>query len=231
MHLRDLDEVTPGMQVGLSPILAGGASGAKTPRSELDDAIMGAMLALINAFFEERVEQLFELAGLVERIFSSAGLEYRVVGGVATYLYVEEVEPDAGRLTKDVDIAVRRADLEKIAKAAESFGLKHRHVAGVDMLVRPDQPSARRAIHLVFAGEKVRPEDPEPIPELGISRRIRELRLIPLASLIRMKLTSFRAKDEAHLKDLDEAGLITPEIETGLSPILAERLARTRARG
>jgi hypothetical protein len=45
-----------------------------------------------------------------------------------------------------------------------------------------------------------------------------------------MKLTSFRAKDEAHLKDLDEAGLITPEIESGLSPILWERLARVRAR-
>jgi hypothetical protein len=189
------------------------------------------MPVLVNAFFEERVERLFELAGLVERIFASAGLEYRVVGGVATYLYVEEVEPDAGRLTKDVDIAVRRVDLDRIAKAAESFGLEHRHVAGVDMLVRPDQPSARRAIHLVFAGEKVRPSDPEPIPELGSARRIRELRLIPLASLIRMKLTSFRAKDEAHLKDLDEAGLITPEAEAGLSPILAERLARTRTRG
>jgi len=192
---------------------------------------MGAMPVLINAFFEERVGQLFELAALAERIFSSAGLEYRVVGGVATYLYVEEAEPDAGRLTKDVDIIVRRADLENIAKAAESFGLRHRHVAGVDMLVRPDRPSARRAIHLVFAGEKVRPEDPEPIPELGPSRRIRELRLIALADLVRMKLTSFRAKDEAHLKDLDEAGLITPQVEAGLSPILAERLARARARG
>jgi hypothetical protein len=187
------------------------------------------MPVLINAFFEERLEHLFELAGLVERIFSSAGLDYRVVGGVATYLYVEEVEPDAGRLTKDVDIAVRRADLDKIARAAEAFGLKHRHVAGVDMLVRPDQPSARRAIHLVFAGEKVRPEDPEPIPELGVSRRIRELRLIPLASLVRMKLTSFRIKDQMHLKDLDEAGLIVPETETGLSPILAQRLAQVRA--
>jgi hypothetical protein len=98
------------------------------------------------------------------------------------------------------------------------------------MLIRPDQPSARRAIHLVFAGEKVRPEDPEPIPELGPSRRIRELRLIPIEDLIHMKLISFRAKDETHLKDLDEAGLITPEVEAGLSPILAERLARMRAR-
>ena len=53
---------------------------------------------------------------------------------------------------------------------------------------------------------------------------------MPLADLLRMKLTSFRAKDEAHLKDLDEAGLITPDIEAGLPPVLAERLARARAR-
>jgi hypothetical protein len=46
-----------------------------------------------------------------------------------------------------------------------------------------------------------------------------------------MKLTSFRANDEAHLKDLDDAGLITPEIEAALSPVLAKRLAQVRARG
>jgi hypothetical protein len=46
-----------------------------------------------------------------------------------------------------------------------------------------------------------------------------------------MKLTSFRASDEAHLKDLDDAGLITQEIEAGLSAILAARLTQTRARG
>jgi hypothetical protein len=188
------------------------------------------MAGFVNTFFEARVEQLFDLAGLVERIFSSAGLEYRIVGGLATYLYVEELEPDAGRLTKDVDIAVRRADLEKIAKAAGAFGLEHRHVAGVDMLVQAGKPSARRAVHLVFAGERVRPDYPEAAPELGACRTIKGLQLIPLADLIRMKLTSFRANDEAHLKDLDEAGLITAEIEAGLSPILAARLAQTRAR-
>ncbi len=52
-----------------------------------------------------------------------------------------------------------------------------------------------------------------------------------LADLVRMTLTSFRARDEAHLKDLDEAGLITPEVVAGLSPLLAARLAQTRARG
>jgi hypothetical protein len=46
-----------------------------------------------------------------------------------------------------------------------------------------------------------------------------------------MKLTSFRAKDEAHINDLDEAGLITQEIESSLSPILLGRLRQARARG
>jgi hypothetical protein len=45
-----------------------------------------------------------------------------------------------------------------------------------------------------------------------------------------MKLTSLRASDEAHLKDLDEADLITPEIEAALSPVLAGRLEQVRAR-
>jgi len=188
------------------------------------------MAVLFNAFFEERVEQLFDLAGLADRIFVSAGLEYRIVGGLAVYLYVEAVEPHAGRLTKDVDLVVRRADLEKIAKAAAPFGLQHCHIADVDVLVRPDEPSARRAIHLFFGGEKVRPDSAEATPELGNYRQISGLRLMPLADLIRMKLTSFRAKDEAHLKDLDEAGLIAPDVAAGLSPILAERLAQVRAR-
>ena len=188
------------------------------------------MAGFVNTFFEERVEQLFDLAGLVEKIFSSAGLDYRIVGGLATYLYVEEAEPDAGRLTRDIDIAVRRADLVRIAQAAEPFGLTLRQVAGMDMLVRTDQPSERRAVHLVFAGEKVRPEYLAAVPTLGPSKTIRGLQLIPLAGLVMMKLTSFRAKDEAHLKDLDEAGLITPEIEADLLPALASRLAQTRAR-
>ncbi|HEV3198260.1 MAG TPA: hypothetical protein VGZ73_10140 [Bryobacteraceae bacterium] len=188
------------------------------------------MEVFVNTFFDKRVEHLFGLAERVEKAFSSAGIEYRVVGGLAAYLYVEEVEPDAGRLTKDIDIAVRRVDLLEIQHAVEPFGLEYRHVAGVDMLVQANAPSARRAVHLIFAGEKVRPEYLEATPQLGAYRTIREVRLIPLADLVRMKLTSFRAKDEAHLKDLDEVGLITPEIESGLSTALRERLVQTRAR-
>ena len=80
------------------------------------------MAVLVNEFYEVRLEQLLNLADTVEKIFAAAELDYRVVGGVATYLYVEEAAPDAGRLTRDVDILVRREDLEKIAAASEPFG-------------------------------------------------------------------------------------------------------------
>ena len=185
----------------------------------------------VNTFFETRVKQLFDLASLIEKAFSSAGLDYRVIGGLAAYLYVEDKAPDAGRLTKDIDIVVRREDLQKIAAAVEPFGLRYRHVAGVDMLVQADAPSARRAVHMVFTGEKVRPEYPETVPGLGPSRVLQGVRLIDVADLIRMKLTSFRSKDETHIKDLDEAGVITPEIEAGLPEQLRERLYQARARG
>ena len=58
--------------------------------------------------------------------------------------------PMAARFTRDVDVAVDRADLERIAKAAEEFGFRYRHVAGVDMLVSAENPKAKSAVHLVF---------------------------------------------------------------------------------
>jgi len=105
-----------------------------------------------------------------------------------------------------------------------------RDVAGVDMLTQAGEPSAPRAVRMVFTGEKVRKEYPEPIPDIGPLRVIKGIRLVPLADLVRMKLTRFRAKDEAHINDLDEAGLITPEIEARLSETLRRRLVQARAR-
>jgi hypothetical protein len=66
------------------------------------------------------------------------------------------------------------------------------------MLVQAGETSARRAVHL------------KPAPAIGPCRMLHGVRLIPLADLVRMKLASFRSKDETHLKDLDDAGLITP---------------------
>ena len=97
------------------------------------------------------------------------------------------------------------------------------------MLVDPVQPSARSAVHLVFAGERVRPSDPEPIPFSDPVPTAEGVLLAPVKDLLRMKLTSFRLKDKVHIQDMDSVGLIAPEIEESLPDALRERLKEVRA--
>jgi hypothetical protein len=86
------------------------------------------------------------------------------------------------------------------------------------VLVDPESPRATSAVHLIFVREQVRVSDLEMIPDSE-----------PFADLVRMKLTGFRLKDKVHIQDMDSVGLITPEIEAGLSEPLRSRLAEVRA--
>jgi hypothetical protein len=185
---------------------------------------------LVNTLFENKVDQLFEIAGRLAKALGQAGIEYRVVGGFAVYVHVNEVEPMAARLTRDIDVAVDRKDLEAIIEATRPFGFRFRHTAGVDMLVDAEAPKARSAVHLLFVREKVRNDYPEVVP--GFSPAVRYengISIISVADLVTMKLTSFRLKDRVHIQDLNGAGLITREMEARLSPLLKARLAEVRA--
>jgi hypothetical protein len=182
------------------------------------------------AAVDRHLEQLFDVLNRLAKAFSQAGIDYRVVGGIAIFLHVEERDPLAARLTRDIDMAVDRRDITRIGEAVKPFGFKLRHVAGVDMLVDAAKPRARSAAHLIFIREKVRPDDLEPVPGFTPPVRAKEgLLLAPVADLVRMKLTSFRLKDKVHIQDLDGVGLITPEIEAQLPEALRERLREVRA--
>lgn len=186
--------------------------------------------SVVNTFFEERLDQIVDLARRIHELFADTSISYRVVGGLAVYFHVESRKPAAGRLTRDLDVAVDREDLARIAAAAPRFGFKYRHAAGLDLLVETEHPSARRGVHFVFVREKVRPEYVEPVPDFSEPARTAEgILLAPVADLVRMKLTSFRLRDKVHVQDLDNAGLITNEIEASLSEILRVRLAEVRA--
>ena len=185
---------------------------------------------LTIAAYDLHVEQLFDTVRRVAEALSGAGIEYRVIGGVAVFLHVSEREPGAARATRDVDIAVDRNELQRIIEAVRPFGFEYRPAAGVDMLVDARQPKARSAVHLVFAGGKVRPDYIEPVPGFSPPARTAEgVLLAPVADLVRMKLTSYRLKDRVHVQDLDAVGLITPEIEAQLPDILRARLRDIRA--
>lgn len=62
--------------------------------------------------------------------------------------------------------------------------------------------SPREAVHVLFAGEKVQPDYAEPTPNVSESEATEEFRVLNLEALVRMKLTSFRLKDQVHLQDL-----------------------------
>ena len=61
---------------------------------------------------------------------------------------------------------------------------------------------ARDAVHVVFAGEKVRKEYPETVPNIDQYELIEEARTLPLESLVKMKLTSYRRKGQVHILDM-----------------------------
>src|SRR4051794_21587683 len=88
----------------------------------------------------------------------SAGIPYAVAGGNAVAAWVSRVDEAAVRNTQDVDILLRREDLERTKSALSAAGFIFRHVKRVDMFL--DRPGAkgRDAIRVIYAGEKVSPD-------------------------------------------------------------------------
>lgn len=160
------------------------------------------------------------------RALGQAKVPYAVVGGNAVAAWVARVDESAVRNTQDVDIVLRRADLEAATRALGQAGFVHRHVKGVDMFLESPEAKARDAVHVVFAGERVRPEYHLPVPDVVEAEEAPEFRLLKLEPLVKMKLTSFRLKDQVHLLDLAGVGLIDESWLNRLPPELSERLGK-----
>jgi hypothetical protein len=153
----------------------------------------------------EIVEQrLRRTVAVLERV----GIPYAVVGGNAVRIWVAQIDEGAVRATNDVDILLRPADLQRLKQAMHEAGFSHRQTAGVDMFVEHEADSARNAVHVVLAGQMVRPDDFEANPDVEPYEYGNEFRTLPLENLVRMKLNSFRLKDKVHLLDMIQVGLI-----------------------
>lgn len=148
---------------------------------------------------------------------------YAVAGGNAVAAWVSRVDEAAVRNTQDVDLLLRRADLPAAREALERAGFFYRHAAGIDMFLDGPNAKARDAVHIVFAGEKVRASYSEPAPDVSDSEKSETFCLISLNALVRMKLTAFRDKDRVHLRDLIDVGLID---ETWLDQVPATLRSR-----
>lgn len=174
---------------------------------------------VVNAVEKVRQRLLRACAAL-----QSAGLPYAVAGGNAVALWVSRVDDAAVRNTQDVDVLLRRADLDAARAALEAAGFVHRHVGGVDMFLDGPDARPREAVHIVFANEKVRPHEPLANPDVTQSEDAGPFRVIALDALVRIKLVAFGDKDRTHLRDLIEVGLVDEQWLGRLPPVLADRL-------
>lgn len=165
-------------------------------------------------------ERLLRAAAALDR----AHLPYAVAGGNAVAAWVSRVDEAAVRNTQDVDLLLRRADLPAATRALQAAGFVHRHVASVDMFLDGSEAKPRDAVHIVFAGEKVRADYPAAAPDVDESEGTETFRLISLEALLRMKLTSFRDRDRTHVRDMIEVGLIDESWCARLPRVLAPRL-------
>src|SRR5690348_8299646 len=126
---------------------------------------------------------------------TAGNVPYAVAGGNAVAIWVSRVDEAAVRNTQDVDILIRRQDLEKAKAAMAAAGFVYRRAAGLDVFLDGPHAKARDAVHVVFANEKVRPTEALANPDVTDSEAADRLRVLALRALVQIKLTSFRDKD------------------------------------
>jgi hypothetical protein len=116
---------------------------------------------------DRHTQWLEDLAQRLCGAFRAAGINYRMVGGMAVYFHVDPIDPLAARLTRGVDFVIERSGLPRVVETARALGLEHQTAKGVHVLAGPVGDTIRTLSHLVFAGERVRQGYLEPVPDFS----------------------------------------------------------------
>jgi hypothetical protein len=206
-----------------------GCAMTKAPRNPL---VLDRMVAALENVKQRLVRVVSALA--------DARVPYAIVGGHAVAAWVASIDAGAVRNTQDVDVLIQRADFTRCKFALERSGFVYRHIAGLDVFLGGPGGSPRSGVHLVFAGEFVRPNEPLPNPSVDAAEnmtahlsdsgdgRTATMRVLRLESLVTLKLTAFRDKHRAHLRDLIGVGLVDaswiPHLPVPVAPRLQSLL-------
>jgi hypothetical protein len=164
----------------------------------------------VNTLFEER---LFDPVGILHKIahtLANEDIPYERIGALAVLIHVEEANPEHSTITRDVDLMARRGDLERIREA------------GIDTLPHNRADGSGPAVNLTFTATD---------GAITVERKNilgEEVFVAPAADLVTMKLSSYRDKDRVHIRSMDAAVLITPDVENELTPLLLGRLRHIR---
>lgn len=96
------------------------------------------------------VEQVTRRLYRANAALNGAEISYAVLGNSAVAAWVATIDQAAVRNTQDVDILIRRSDLDAVKRALEQAGFVYRHASGLDMFLDGPNAKARDAVHIVF---------------------------------------------------------------------------------
>lgn len=134
------------------------------------------------------------------------------------------MDEGATRVTPDVDLLIDRAELRRVTASLDRRGFVRAEMPTGPIFLDGPAGRPREAVHILFAGERVRPGDVDVTPAVADSEPAELFPVVTLASLVHMKLTSDRDQDRTHLRDMIDVGLIDGTWPARLPPVLGERL-------
>lgn len=179
---------------------------------DLLDRMMNAVLKV-----RERLER-------TSRCLARANVPYAIIGGNAVAAWVSTVDLGAVRNTRDVDILLRREDFSMAVDAMATEGFVQEEAGNVTLFLDGPDGLPSQGVHVLWAGEKVRPTYESPTPSIESVRMLENMRIVELEDLVRMKLNSFRDKDKVHIRDFMSVGLVNESWLLRFAPSLAARL-------
>jgi hypothetical protein len=185
----------------------------------------------VNLLFEKGMYSLAEDLERILQLFAEAGVPFELIGGLAVNAHLMAAsERSRSFLTRDIDVLVRRSDLDAIMRAAKLLDFEPKRMLGGYALIGPGQ-ELWESVHMLFVGEKPKSTYPVQNPDLNPEGKDLfglTIPVAPLRDLLILKLNSLRPKDVVHLEVLDQVGFITLGLEQSLPAVLRARLEVAR---
>jgi hypothetical protein len=176
-------------------------------------------------------ERMFRAVELVQerlnracQTLHEAQVPYAVIGGNAVAAWVATIDDGAVRNTRDVDLLLDEKDLPAATLALQNAGFVRTEVLGTIVFLDGPDGKPSQGLHILLANRKVRPDYVSPSPSIDRTIEINRKRIIELEALVEMKLNSFRRKDQTHLQDMIQIGMIDSSWPSRFPAALGERL-------
>jgi hypothetical protein len=176
-------------------------------------------------------ERMFRAVELVQerlnracQTLHEAQVPYAVIGGNAVAAWVATIDDGAVRNTRDVDLLLDEKDLPAATLALQNAGFVRTEVLGTIVFLDGPDGKPSQGLHILLANRKVRPDYVSPTPSIDRTIEINRKRIIELEALVEMKLNSFRRKDQTHLQDMIQIGMIDSSWPSRFPAALGERL-------